>query len=221
MADFGMFAPAKRAFTKIVQNWRQQNKDKMLDEVEFVNILAKANQVFINPEAIKNGFRATGIHPLNVENIHFDRCFGQRPIEVLNECFNSDVIADSNLQLDVIADSDLQPATKTHSVPTFDKYMLHKKLDTIEKSIESMREIFNNNSDAQLHLAALVHHTQMLKRCAIPESLDSNSLLPMSKEPSKEILASSSAPAFIASGSHELARLLSLPVEFSRSTKKS
>lgn len=85
MADVGMFAPAKRAFTKEVQNWRQQNKDKLLDEVEFISILMKANQRFIKPETIKNGFRATGIHPLNVENIHFDRCFGTpKPAEVVN-----------------------------------------------------------------------------------------------------------------------------------------
>lgn len=76
MCDVGMFGPGKQAWTSEVQVWRQQNRDKALDEVEFVKVLKKVNEKFIKPESIKNGFRATGIHPLNVENIHFDRCIG-------------------------------------------------------------------------------------------------------------------------------------------------
>lgn len=76
MCDVGMFGPGKRAWTAEVQNWRQQNRDKVLDEVDFVKILKQVNEKFIKVDSIKNGFRATGIHPLNVENIHFDRCIG-------------------------------------------------------------------------------------------------------------------------------------------------
>jgi hypothetical protein len=76
MCDVGMFGSGKKSWVTEVQSWRIQNKEEEMNEVEFVKVLKKVNDKFITAEAIKNGFRGTGIHPLNVENVKFDRCLG-------------------------------------------------------------------------------------------------------------------------------------------------
>lgn len=79
MCDVGMFGPGKKAWAAEVQRWRRCNSDKVLDEVGFIRILQKVNREFIKEKSIKNGFRTTGIYPLNVENVRFDRCIGTAP----------------------------------------------------------------------------------------------------------------------------------------------
>lgn len=76
MCDVGMFGSGKKHWAREVQTWRIHNKDKEFDEIEFVKVLKKVNDKFITRTAIMNGFRATGIYPLNVENVKFDRCLG-------------------------------------------------------------------------------------------------------------------------------------------------
>ena len=76
MCDVSMFSAAKSSWKKIINNWRSEEGNKILNEVEVVKLLAKVNNEFIKRESILNGFRATGIHPFNVENVMFSRCYG-------------------------------------------------------------------------------------------------------------------------------------------------
>ena len=78
MCDVGMFSSAKNSWKKAVNQWRNDNSG-ILNETELIKLLKKVNDEFIKPESIKNGFRATGIHPFNVENVIFDRCYGSPP----------------------------------------------------------------------------------------------------------------------------------------------
>jgi hypothetical protein len=78
MCDVGMFGAGQKEWTSFVRQWRgrTENRGKEIDEVEFVKILKEVNDSFIKPESIINAYKATGIYPFNVENVHFDRCLG-------------------------------------------------------------------------------------------------------------------------------------------------
>lgn len=76
MCDVGLFGAGKKTWTKEVQQWKIDTNNTELDEIEFVKILKKTNDKFIKKETIIKGFKVTGIHPFNVENVLFDRCIG-------------------------------------------------------------------------------------------------------------------------------------------------
>lgn len=67
MCDVGMFSPEKKTWQTEVHQWRNINRNKELDEVCFVPLLKAINDKFIKKETIHHGFKATGIHLLNVE----------------------------------------------------------------------------------------------------------------------------------------------------------
>ena len=71
-----MFSPAKKSWQKAVQRWKTENTMTILDEVKVVKLLKQVNDEFIKPQSIKNGFRVTGIHPLDVEAVMFERLYG-------------------------------------------------------------------------------------------------------------------------------------------------
>lgn len=78
MCDVAMFGALKKTWIREAQKWKNQNSDAELDEIEFVKILKTVNDTAIKKDSIINGFRVTGIHPFNVENVQFDRCIGYR-----------------------------------------------------------------------------------------------------------------------------------------------
>ena len=76
MCDVGMFSAGKSSWKKVVNKWKSESGNKILNEVEAVKLLKNVNDSFIKRESIINGFKVTGIHPFNVENVMFDRCYG-------------------------------------------------------------------------------------------------------------------------------------------------
>lgn len=85
MCDVVMFSPGKQVFASEVQRWRIQNPAKVFDEVPFISVLQKTNERFIKAESIRKGFEVTGIFPLNVENVRFNRCIGTTPAQPVDE----------------------------------------------------------------------------------------------------------------------------------------
>lgn len=75
MADVAMFGPGKTAWVKEVGEWKRSSGNKQLTHCDFVTLLKKITER-MTEEKIKNGFKDTGIFPLNQENLQLDRCIG-------------------------------------------------------------------------------------------------------------------------------------------------
>jgi hypothetical protein len=76
MADVAMFGPGKSAMAKEIRKWKANAENKTLDHCEFVKLLKTVTDRTMTPNAIQNGFKSTGIWPLNSENLRLDRCIG-------------------------------------------------------------------------------------------------------------------------------------------------
>jgi hypothetical protein len=76
MADVAMFGPGKSAMAKEVQKWKATAENKTLNHCDFVKLLKIVTDRVMTSKAIQNGFKNTGIWPLNEENLQTDRCIG-------------------------------------------------------------------------------------------------------------------------------------------------
>jgi len=76
MCDTSIFGPAKLGWKKEIRDWKRINGNKEIDEIEFIKILKSMNDRVIDESKIINGFRGTGIYPLNIQNVHLERCIG-------------------------------------------------------------------------------------------------------------------------------------------------
>lgn len=82
-ADVGVFGPAKSGWKVAINKWKRENQGQSLNEVSFMKVLADMNKVVMKTDTIKNSFKATGLYPLNIENVHFERVLINSEVEVL------------------------------------------------------------------------------------------------------------------------------------------
>lgn len=77
-ADVAAFRPLKEGWKKGVFEWRKQNSvSTAVTKKDFAPILEKVINETINPDILKNGFRACGLYPWNPDNINFNKCLGK------------------------------------------------------------------------------------------------------------------------------------------------
>lgn len=70
--DVSVFRPLKLAFRNEVQKWRMDNYGNKLQKCNFAVVFEKALS-HITEETIQNGFKASGLHPFNIKNVHFKK----------------------------------------------------------------------------------------------------------------------------------------------------
>ena len=75
MADVAMFGPGKASWGKEVENWNRESQNQQLTHCNFVKILKKVTER-MTPEKIQDGFKKTGIWPLDATALQLDRCIG-------------------------------------------------------------------------------------------------------------------------------------------------
>lgn len=73
--DVAAFRPLKAAWSKALIEWRKGNPHCALRKEHIGPILEIALQKDLS-EAVKNGFRATGLHPFNADAVNYDKCKG-------------------------------------------------------------------------------------------------------------------------------------------------
>jgi hypothetical protein len=76
MADVAMFGPGKSAMAKEVRKWKSSAGNQSLDHCVFVKLLKNVTQRVMTAKAIQNGFKDTGIWPLDATKLQLDRCIG-------------------------------------------------------------------------------------------------------------------------------------------------
>lgn len=101
MCDVAIFGAMKGAWTREVQKWKIETKNREVRLTDVVKILKRVQDKVITPETIINGFRATGIYPLNAENCRVDRCLPKESpapvaapvvIEIMEESSNDSIL---------------------------------------------------------------------------------------------------------------------------------
>ena len=70
--DVGPFKPLKAEWRLAVDEWRLKHPYAVLTRQNFAEVFMKALNK-LNPEAIKAGYRSTGLYPFDVCAVHFDR----------------------------------------------------------------------------------------------------------------------------------------------------
>lgn len=70
--DVGPFKPLKQEWRRAVSQWRMDHPYEVLTRVSFAAVLGGALQQ-LNPDAVKSGYRATGLCPFNPEAVHYER----------------------------------------------------------------------------------------------------------------------------------------------------
>ena len=70
--DVGPFKPLKQEWRSAVSEWRLQNPYEVLTRGSFASVLSTALQR-LNPEAIRAGYRATGLYPFDAEAVKYER----------------------------------------------------------------------------------------------------------------------------------------------------
>lgn len=75
-ADVSAFRPLKNNWNKAVLEFRRDNPNAVVTKENFAFVLKKAVSS-LTPEAIKNGFRATGLWPWNASAIDYSKCLGK------------------------------------------------------------------------------------------------------------------------------------------------
>ena len=66
--DVSCFAPLKKAYGNLIQNWMRQGFNHM-DKLDFLDAYPDARKQAFSMDNIKNGFRATGLVPYNPEEV--------------------------------------------------------------------------------------------------------------------------------------------------------
>lgn len=175
MCDVSMFGPAKQTFTKEVQKWKSASGNRDLDEIQFVKILKRVNDLVMLPEKIINGFKATGIYPLNVENVHLERCIGGKSSSSSAEVpeINIDQVSDSNVQ-DLFQEIQERTAKLRKIFKTSQPFQL-RNIDIIDQQLkiidqqvsitDNSSHPFNNfiNEETETHNISLPSVSNVLK----------------------------------------------------------
>jgi hypothetical protein len=76
MCDFAIFGSLKAAWKKEVQLWKIESENREISMTDFVRILKRVQDKVMTADKIVNGFRATGVYPLDPKNCHLERCVG-------------------------------------------------------------------------------------------------------------------------------------------------
>jgi DDE superfamily endonuclease len=82
MCDVAIFGAFKGIYSKEIQKWKLQSGNRDVTLIDVVKILKTVQDQVMTSDAIKNGFRATGIYPLNIENCHLERCLPKSTPEI-------------------------------------------------------------------------------------------------------------------------------------------
>ena len=72
-ANVGAFKPLKNTWRKYVHEFQRENPNSMVRRVNVAPLLSKVLDN-MNKDAIVNGFRATGLYPLNQEAVDYTKC---------------------------------------------------------------------------------------------------------------------------------------------------
>jgi hypothetical protein len=83
MCDVAVFGALKTVWAKEVQRWKIENKNRDITMTDFVRILKRVQDSVMTPEKIINGFRGTGVYPLDPNNCHLERCLSRPQSETL------------------------------------------------------------------------------------------------------------------------------------------
>ncbi|XP_030767168.1 uncharacterized protein LOC115890944, partial [Sitophilus oryzae] len=75
-ADVAAFKPIKNGWKKAVIEWRRDHPLESLTKEHFAPVLKLAIDRCAKSQTIKNGFRATGLYPWDVNSIDFFKCLG-------------------------------------------------------------------------------------------------------------------------------------------------
>ena len=98
MCDFAVFGALKTVWKKEVQKWKLETLNREITIVDFVVILKRVQEKVMTPEKIINGFRATGIFPLDHGNCHLERCLPKNNSETSSVTLQNDEEQPSNHQ---------------------------------------------------------------------------------------------------------------------------
>lgn len=172
-----MFGAAKEHWKSCVSAWKEDNKDKTLDEIEFVRVWKAANKKFIKIDSIKNAFRKTGIFPFNVENVDFTRCYGTDR-ELQQESLPVDVVPfDGSVEVfepeNIISES-IQVNDETFILQTaeLDQFEL---LNLIGKNVEALKSRFSGgNTVLESAISVLQHQLEHIKTVIASEATSSS-----------------------------------------------
>lgn len=60
----------------MVHNWQTENANEVVTKTEFASLAMRAFSA-INADCIKNGFRACGLNPLDVNSVDYTKCMSK------------------------------------------------------------------------------------------------------------------------------------------------
>ncbi|KAI4460648.1 tc5 transposase dna-binding domain [Holotrichia oblita] len=92
-ADVAAFKPLKTGWKRAVLEFRRKNPNVALTKEKFAPLLNSVIEIYTKADTIKNGFRASGLHPWNASSIDYSKCLGTRS--------NSGAQQDCNKQIEV------------------------------------------------------------------------------------------------------------------------
>ncbi|KAI4464223.1 hypothetical protein MML48_3g00003013 [Holotrichia oblita] len=92
-ADVAGFKPLKTGWKRAVLEFRRKNPNVALSKEKFAPLLNSVIENYAKADTIKNGFRASGLHPWNASSIDYSKCLGTRS--------NSGAQQDCNKQIEV------------------------------------------------------------------------------------------------------------------------
>lgn len=99
-ADVAAFKPLKTGWKKAVLEFRRRNPNVALTKEKFAPLLKCVIEDYAKADTIKNGFRASGLHPWNASSIDYSKCLGtknintNKPIEVTELTTTSSITYD-------------------------------------------------------------------------------------------------------------------------------
>ncbi|KAG5873792.1 hypothetical protein JTB14_024108 [Gonioctena quinquepunctata] len=73
--DVAVFRTLKSAWRNAVQQWKIDNNGCQVKKEDFAPILEKAILTSVTPEVLANGFKSTGLHPLDPSAIKYEKYF--------------------------------------------------------------------------------------------------------------------------------------------------
>jgi hypothetical protein len=158
--DVAVFKALKSRYIKEVTDYKFQHNLSELDEVDFIKILSRAIHHSVTPEIIKNGFRATGIYPLDRNAVRDDRLLGvsvprlQLPSVTPNE---PSTVPSSTGQSSTLPSSTLPSSTlpsSTSSLPNRldPHYLIHGMRDLNEQ----LKELIQSNDGSSTLASSMI-----------------------------------------------------------------
>lgn len=81
--DVAAFRPLKAAWSKGLLIWRREHPQEALTKLQIAPILKVALEKDMI-QTLKNGFRATGLHPFNPDAVNYSKCKGHQEKSVLD-----------------------------------------------------------------------------------------------------------------------------------------